>query len=57
MERAFKFAAENPWIYAVLVIVAFIVVGFIAFLCIGSKAVSTGQRKIVVLTNAGDRTV
>lgn len=36
-DRAMKFAGDNPWIYAVVIVGTFIVVGLIAYACFGSS--------------------
>ncbi|CAH0759455.1 unnamed protein product [Diatraea saccharalis] len=38
VERALKYAGENPWVYAVVILGAFLFVGFIAYLCCASKS-------------------
>ncbi|CAK1544759.1 unnamed protein product [Leptosia nina] len=37
VERGLKFAGENPWVYAVVIIGSFIIVGFVAYMCCGPK--------------------
>ncbi|XP_050679896.1 calnexin [Leptidea sinapis] len=37
VERGLKFAGENPWVYAVVIIVSFIMVGVIAYMCCGPR--------------------
>ncbi|KAJ8727194.1 hypothetical protein PYW08_015591 [Mythimna loreyi] len=36
-DRAMKFAGDNPWIYAVVIVGTFVVVGLIAYACFGSS--------------------
>ncbi|CAH0663424.1 unnamed protein product [Chilo suppressalis] len=38
VERALKYAGDNPWVYAVVILVAFLFVGFVAYLCCASKS-------------------
>lgn len=38
VERGLKFAGDNPWVYAVLVIGAFLVVGLVTYACCGPKS-------------------
>ncbi|KAM3967988.1 calnexin 99A [Aphomia sociella] len=45
VERALKFAGDNPWVYAVVIIGSFIVVGFFAYLCCGPKSDSDAEIK------------
>ncbi|XP_034825198.1 calnexin-like [Maniola hyperantus] len=37
VERALKFAGENPWVYAVVIIGSFILVGLVAYMCCGPR--------------------
>ncbi|XP_059059470.1 calnexin [Achroia grisella] len=38
VERTLRYAANNPWIYAVVIVGTFLVVGLFAYLCCGSKS-------------------
>ncbi|XP_038213148.1 calnexin isoform X2 [Zerene cesonia] len=37
VERALKFAGENPWVYAALIVGSFLVVGVTAYMCCGPR--------------------
>ncbi|XP_026764986.1 calnexin isoform X2 [Galleria mellonella] len=45
VERALKFAGDNPWVYAVVIIGSFLVVGLFAYLCCGGKSDSDADIK------------
>ncbi|CAH0721410.1 unnamed protein product, partial [Brenthis ino] len=37
VERLLKFAGANPWVYAVVIVVSFVLVGLVAYMCCGPK--------------------
>ncbi|XP_053599766.1 calnexin isoform X2 [Plodia interpunctella] len=45
LERALKFAGENPWVYAVVIVGSFIMVGLIAYMCCGGSRESEAELK------------
>ncbi|CAB3235664.1 unnamed protein product [Arctia plantaginis] len=45
LERGLKYAGENPWIYAVVIIGTFIIVGLVAYACFGPKSDSDVDAK------------
>lgn len=44
-DRAMRFAGDNPWVYALLIVVTFLVVGLVAYACFGSKSDSDADMK------------
>nr|XP_049696830.1 calnexin [Helicoverpa armigera]XP_049696831.1 calnexin [Helicoverpa armigera] len=38
VDRALKYAGDNPWVYAVVIVGSFLLVGLIAYACFGSKS-------------------
>ncbi|CAH0628631.1 unnamed protein product [Chrysodeixis includens] len=44
-DRAIKFAGDNPWVYAVVIVVCFVIVGLITYVCCGSKSESESDPK------------
>lgn len=45
VDRLLKYAGSNPWVYAVVIVVSFLVVGLIAYMCCGSKAEPEADQK------------
>ncbi|KAJ0179605.1 hypothetical protein K1T71_005317 [Dendrolimus kikuchii] len=45
LERGLKYASENPWVYAVVIIGSFLVVGVGTYLCCGPKGDSDADMK------------
>uniref|UniRef100_A0A2A4K368 Calnexin n=1 Tax=Heliothis virescens TaxID=7102 RepID=A0A2A4K368_HELVI len=38
VDRAMKYAADNPWVYALVILGSFLLVGLITYVCFGSKS-------------------
>ncbi|XP_037297107.1 calnexin isoform X2 [Manduca sexta] len=38
LERGLKFAGENPWVYAIVIIGSFVFVGIVAYMCCGPRS-------------------
>ncbi|GBP07454.1 hypothetical protein EVAR_4813_1 [Eumeta japonica] len=41
MERALKYAGDNPWVYAVVIVGTFVLVGLVAYCCCGPRSTDT----------------
>ncbi|XP_026326418.1 calnexin [Hyposmocoma kahamanoa] len=45
VDRAVKFAGDNPWIYAVVILIGFAFIGLIVYICCGPKSDSDADIK------------